>query len=62
MISCRIGRTKTKVPLILINLVLSTDVVSEGESKNVGVDGVRAGGTRSITALCRNVGTLVQCT
>ena len=43
------------MPFILINLVLSTRVESVGGSKKVEVEGVSAGGTRSMPALCRNL-------
>ena len=42
------GSRNTSVPLTRRNLVRSTGVVSVGGSKNVAVDGVSAGGTRSM--------------
>ena len=46
--SCRMGSRNTRVPLVRMNLVRSTGVRSVGGSKKVGVEGVSAGGTRSI--------------
>ena len=46
--SCRMGRRNTRVPFILRKRVRSTGVKSVGGSKKFGVDGVSAGGTKSI--------------
>ena len=48
LISWRMGSKNTRVPLIRMNLVRSTGVASVGGSKKLAVEGVRAGGTRSI--------------